>query len=291
MESDGHPVTVWARIPEEPRAVTLLLHGRTWSSRPDFDLHVEGEASLSLMEALAEDGIAAYALDARGYGATPRDSTGWLTPERMAEDAANVLRWMAARHSGHPAPAVLGWSFGSTTAHLTAQRHPNLVSGVALYGYWKDPGTTLPVQEDPAAPPRAPTTEAAARSDFITDATISEAEVEAFVAVALEADPVRVDIRRVHEFSALGPDSLAVPTLILQGEHDPVAPPETQAALFPGLGTGHKAWVVLPGCDHAAHLEVCRPRFVRTRSLHSETGLPVRDRHGSCRTGNGCGPG
>lgn len=261
--SDGHPLTVWARIPAEPRAVALLLHGRTWSSLPDFDLHVEDEGSLSLMEALAERGIATYALDARGYGATARDSTGWLNPDRMAEDVARVLAWVAARHPQHPAPAVMGWSFGSTTAHLMAQRHPDLVSGVALYGYWKDPRTAIPLQEDPAQPPRSPTTEEAARSDFITPGTISDAAVASFVAAALEADPVRVDVRRMHEFNALAPDSLTVPTLILQGEFDPLAPAETQAALFAGLGTGHKAWVVLPGCDHAAHLEVCRPRFVQ----------------------------
>jgi pimeloyl-ACP methyl ester carboxylesterase len=137
---------------------------------------------------------------------------------------------------------------------------------VALYGYWKHPEQSLPVQDDPAEPPRSPTTEAAARSDFITEGTISERAVAAFVAAALEADPVRVDVRRMHEFNALAPDSLTVPTLILQGEFDPIAPTETQAALFLELGTGHKAWVVLPGCDHAAHLEVCGPRFVQALS-------------------------
>lgn len=262
VPSDGHAMAVWARIPDQPRAVALLLHGRTWSSLPDFDLQVEGE-SLSLMQALAAQGIATYALDARGYGATPRDDTGWLNPDRMAEDVANVLAWVAARHPEHRAPAVMGWSFGSTAAHLAAQRYPDRLSGVALYGYWKDPAVTLPVQDDAAEPARAPTTEEAARSDFITEGTISGAAVAAFVAAALEADPVRVDVRRQHEFNALAPDSLTVPTLILQGELDPIAPTETQAGLFLGLGTGHKAWVVLPGCDHAAHLEVCRPRFVQ----------------------------
>lgn len=261
VDSDGHAMAVWARLPAEPRAVVLLLHGRTWSSLPDFDLQVEGE-SLSLMAALADRGIATYALDARGYGATPRDETGWLTPDRMAADVANVLAWVAVRHPQHPAPAVMGWSFGSTAAHLAAQRHSDLLSGVALYGYWKDPAVTLPVGDDPAEPARAPTTEEAARSDFITEGTISATAVAAFVAAALEADPVRVDVRRQHEFNALAPDSLTVPTLILQGELDPIAPTGTQVGLFLGLGTGHKAWVVLPGCDHAAHLEVCKPRFV-----------------------------
>ena len=261
--SDEHPMTVWARIPEDPRAIVLLLHGRTWSSLPDFDLQVEGE-SLSLMEALAARGIAAYALDARGYGETPRDDTGWLNPDRMADDAEAVLEWLADRHPGHPAPAVMGWSYGSTVAHLTAQRYPERVSGVALFGYWKHPDVSNPTAADPMDPPRQATTEAGARSDFITEGSISDRAVDAFVAVALSADPVRVDIRRASEFNALSPDSLRVPTLILQGELDPIAPTAVQAAVFEGLGTSHKSWVVLPGCDHAAHMEVCMPRFVRT---------------------------
>ena len=265
VDSDGHPMAVWARIPEAPRAVILLLHGRTWSSLPDFDLQIEGE-ELSLMSALAAEGIATYALDARGYGETPRTEDGWLNPDRMAEDVHNVLLWITDRHPDHPAPAVMGWSFGSTTAHLFAQRWPEATSGVALFGYWKDPATEIEEAGDPTEPARSPTTAEAAASDFIVEGAISRRAVDAFVAAALEADPVRVDIRRVWEFNALSPDSLTVPTLVLQGEFDPIAPTETQDRLFTGLATGHRSWVVLPGCDHAAHLERCRSRFVRTLS-------------------------
>ena len=35
---DGHPFAVWSKTPAQPRAVMLLIHGRTWSTRPDFDL-------------------------------------------------------------------------------------------------------------------------------------------------------------------------------------------------------------------------------------------------------------
>ncbi len=265
VDSDGHPMAVWARIPEDPEAVVLLLHGRTWSSLPDFDLQVDGE-ELSLMSALADEGIATYALDARGYGETPRTDDGWLNPDRMAEDVHAVALWIAGRHPDAAAPAVMGWSFGSTTAHLFAQRWPEATSGVALYGYWKDPATDMSEEGDPAEPARSPTTAEAAASDFIVEGSISQRAIEAFVAAALEADPVRVDIRRGWEFNALSPDSLTVPTLILQGEFDPIAPAETQERLFTGLGTGHRSWVVLPGCDHAAHLERCRSRFVRTLS-------------------------
>src|SRR5207248_1219434 len=38
VQADGHPLAVWARIPMMPRRAVLLIHGRTWSARPAFDL-------------------------------------------------------------------------------------------------------------------------------------------------------------------------------------------------------------------------------------------------------------
>ena len=88
VDSDGHPMAVWSRRPPDPaRAAVLLVHGRTWSSRPDFDLQVPG-LRRSVMASLAAAGIAAYAVDLRGYSATPRDASGWLTPRRAAADVA-----------------------------------------------------------------------------------------------------------------------------------------------------------------------------------------------------------
>jgi pimeloyl-ACP methyl ester carboxylesterase len=213
------------------------------------------------MEYLASEGVAVYGLDARGYGGTPRDESGWLEPDRMAMDVREVLLWLRDRHPDASRPVVLGWSYGSAVAHLTAQRWPELVGGVALYGYFKDPAVDLPVSTDPSDPPREATTREGALSDFITPGTIGQVDVERFVEAALSADPVRVDIRSAHQLNALSPDSLGVPTLILQGELDPIAPTATQERLFQGLGTAHKEWVVLPGCDHAAHLELCKERF------------------------------
>src|SRR5881628_1386390 len=84
---DGFQLVLWRKTPPAPRRAVLLIHGRTWSGRPDFDLQVPGE-SRSFMDALVAQGYAAYAIDLRGYGATPRDATGFLTPERAAADVA-----------------------------------------------------------------------------------------------------------------------------------------------------------------------------------------------------------
>ena len=39
------------------------------------------------MMALNEHGYTAYAVDQRGYGSTPRDASGWLTPDRAAAES------------------------------------------------------------------------------------------------------------------------------------------------------------------------------------------------------------
>ena len=109
---------------------------------------------------------------------------------------------------------------------------------------------------------RAANTEAAARSDFITEGSITEEAVAAYVAASLVADPVRVDWRAMAQFDALDAERISIPTLVIHGVGDPIARQLWQAKLFTRMVVGERAWVVIPGADHAAHLE--RPvRFMR----------------------------
>ncbi len=151
---NGHTFAIWARVPPAPRYAILLLHGRTWSSLPDFDLQAPGP-NRSVLRSLAAKGFAAYALDQRGYGETPRDKTGWITPRQAAADASGILDWVAARHPSLPRPALLGWSLGAATAHLAAATSPARLSALILCGYAPDPGATIAPIKEPAKPPRA----------------------------------------------------------------------------------------------------------------------------------------
>jgi pimeloyl-ACP methyl ester carboxylesterase len=252
---DGFQLTMWRKAPAQPRRAVLLVHGRTWSGRPDFDLQVPGE-SRSFMDALVAQGYAAYAIDLRGYGATPRDATGFLTPERAAADVAAALRTIGGR------PVLFGWSRGSMVAHLAAQRTPELMSAVILFGYPVDPADKVPDHPDPATPARAPTTAKAAAEDFITPGAISQRAIDAYVKAALASDPVRTDWRHDTEWNALAPEAVHVPTLLIQAEHDPLARTDAQARLFTRLGTTDRQWVVIPGGDHAALLEDTAPRMI-----------------------------
>jgi pimeloyl-ACP methyl ester carboxylesterase len=252
---DGFQLTMWRKAPAQPRRAVLLIHGRTWSGRPDFDLQVPGEAR-SFMDALVAQGYAAYALDLRGYGATPRDATGFLTPTRAAADVAAALRLIGDR------PVLFGWSRGSMVSQLTSQRYPDTVGALVLFGYPGDPDRKVPEQPDPDAPARKPTTAEAAAEDFIAPGVISKRAIEAYVQAALAADPVRMDWRRDAEWNELAPEAVHVPVLLLQAELDPLAKTDAQARLFSRLGTVDRQWVVIPRGDHAALIEDTAPRLI-----------------------------
>jgi pimeloyl-ACP methyl ester carboxylesterase len=253
---DGHELRLWALSPvgerSEHRAI-VLVHGRTWSSLPDFALRVGDDTSLSLMHALASRGVAVYALDLRGYGGTARDASGWAEPDRCAEDLFAALEFVKQREGR--APDLLGWSFGSLVAQLTVQRHPEAARSLVLYGYPRDLDARTPVVDSGATPAKQPNTEAAARSDFITKDTIRPEAVDAYVKASLAADPVRVDWRATEQFEALDPAAIKVPTLVIYGVHDPIAKQLWQAKLFTRMTVTDRQWVVIPNADHAAHLE------------------------------------
>lgn len=272
VTADGHPIALWEKSANSAKEAILLVHGRTWSAVPDFDLQVEGE-DLSLMDGLVERGYAVYAVDLRGYGETPRDETEWFTPDRAAKDLASVLRWIDKQNDWSIKPHLFGWSMGSTNSQLTAQRYPELISSLTLFGYWFDSDQTIPADAPDHSLQKIVNTAEAAASDFIVPGSISQKAIDAYVKMALKADPIKVDWKNLDQYNELDPAKVTVPTLILQGEHDPIGPTDRQVKLYTRLGTAHKQWVTVPGGDHAAFMESPRSYFI-TELAAFLTGIP-----------------
>ena len=259
--ADGHPMALWEKSIAQPKGHILLHHGRTWSSIPDFDLQVSGE-DLSLMDGFNDMGYSVWAIDARGYGETPRDSSGWNTPDRAAQDLAIVLDWLLARNG--ETTHVWGWSYGSMVAQLTAQRYPGAMASVTLFGYPTDPDAEIPESNSQTEPAARPTTRAAAASDFIVPGSISQHAIDTYVAAAMKADPIRADWNQQHQWNALDGEALILPTLLLQAEFDPLADTDAHARFFAKIPNPNKQWVVLPGGDHAALLETPRAKLIKS---------------------------
>eukprot|EP00986_Skeletonema_menzelii_P005597 scaffold2084_cov155-Skeletonema_menzelii.AAC.18 len=183
LADDGHPLRLYSRSPTTDRSASvnnssssqtkrsiLLLHGRTWSSQPVFDLRTSDndEKQQSTLQSLAELGFHAYALDLRGFGETPRDEGGYTTPNRCVEDVKCAIDWIARRHDENydkygddgnnetlnaaessiamsTKPALLGWSQGALVAQMYAQKHgPATLSDLVLFGTIYDPRVIYP---------------------------------------------------------------------------------------------------------------------------------------------------
>ncbi len=259
--SSGHPIALWEKKTVNPKGYILFVHGRTWSGIPDFDLQVEGE-ELSLMDGMVENGYTTYAVDLRGYGATPRDSSEWLSPSVAVKDILTVLEWISEENEESKVH-LFGWSMGSTLSILTAQNSKSdHIASLALFGFWKDLDDIIPNDPNDIQLVKRVNTVAHAAGDFITPSSISQNAINTFVKVALESDPIRVDWRNTSEYNAIDPSRIAIPVIVLQGEHDPIAPTARQAKLFTRLKTADKSWVVISGGDHAAFLEKPREHFI-----------------------------
>ncbi|MCC1483686.1 alpha/beta hydrolase [Winogradskyella immobilis] len=262
VDSEGHPMALWEKKANNPKGIVLFIHGRTWSGVPDFDLQVEGE-DLSLMDGVIEQGYTTYALDLRGYGGTPRDSTEWNTPEKASNDILNVMKWISAQN-GNQKVHLFGWSNGSTLSLLAAQKNSEHMASLTLFGFWLDLDYTFQESPKDIQLKKLKTTAESAASDFIISGSISQNAIDTYVKMALESDPIKVDWKDEVIYNTLSPEQIEIPVLILQGEFDPIAPTDRQAKLFTRLKTGDKSWIVISGGDHAAFMETPRPHFINS---------------------------
>jgi acylglycerol lipase len=119
---DGLQLAYRSWLPEGPlRAVALALHGMNDSRDawevpgPDF----------------AAAGIAVFAPDQRGFGATP-DRGRWAGAAAMTDDAAAMLQQISSAHPGVRVVAI-GESMGAAVLmRLAATEPPRAVSGYVL---------------------------------------------------------------------------------------------------------------------------------------------------------------
>ena len=304
---DGHPLATYTIDGDESglehRTPVLLLHGRTWSSIPVY--HLVGRTdpggsneSRSLLEALYGTGkIQPYAMDFRGFGGTPRDESGYVRPLQCVSDALSVINWIDERHrpaSGSDCtrrPSLLGWSHGAIIAQILAQRHPESLFKLVLYGSMYSPNVKYaippPLNTDvhdancghtdhddfPLAELAARNNADGAMEDFTMSSGVSSANeagsifpplsAKLFAQTALISDPIKVRWRDLHQLNECHPSLVQVPSMVVAGDSDPYAPIATQSELFTNLARGaDRTWCIVSNSDHAVHLSDERCRFV-----------------------------
>ncbi len=238
--------------------VAILVHGATWSGRPDFDLQIR---DYSLMDHLARHGYDVWAIDIHGYGLSDETDEDWSDTASATLDLEAAVEYVCQlREVSHV--KVLGWSWGTQIAGLYAARRPERIARLVLYGTvwrgmpeWKN--TPLPDTQY-----RINTAESA-RNGFI-DGQFEPDVLEAYVQAALQADPrspngTVIDV--ATKLPLLDPEAIRVPTLVIRPEQDFVSTPEEMLEFFGRLKSADKSYVVLPDGGHAILLEKGHRRF------------------------------
>jgi pimeloyl-ACP methyl ester carboxylesterase len=238
--------------------IVLLVHGATWSGRPDFDLQIR---DYSLMDFLARNGYDAWSIDIHGYGRSEKTDKDWSDTASAAKDIGAAVEYIT-KLRGVEKISILGWSWGTQTSGLYTMGHPERVKKLILYAMaWKgnSAGRNRPIPKEQYRI----NDEAAARSDFIPGQFEADV-VERYVKDALAADPrspngVRVDMP--HKAPILFPERIKVPTLIIWPEKDFLATEPETLEFFSKLGTSYKSFVSLPDGGHAIMLEKGYKKF------------------------------
>ncbi len=196
------------------------------------------------------------AIDLRGHGDSPGSGEDVHTMERFADDVAAVVRTLA------DGPAdVVSLSMGGYVAFALWARHPQLARSLVL-------ANTRAVADSPearAGRDAAVTTVLGKGRAAIADGMLprllgasSDPLLAARVRTMIEDAPIETivaDLRGLRDRADRTPllPSIAVPTLVVAGDHDaiaPVAESEAMAKAIPGA-----QFAVFAGCAHLVPME------------------------------------
>ena len=273
--------------------VVLFVHGAGTPAEVSFDVPY---ADYSWMAYLAEAGLDTFSMDTTGYGPSTRppamDDPCNLRPAQQAElgescpptyerqlttiasdwdDVAAVVEYVRTlRHVDKI--NLVGWSLGGLRAGGFAAAHPDLVDSLVLLApavYAAD-GRGEPPADVPA-PGVAFSIQSRAAFDANWNRQVGCADqyapdtANAVWTSMLESDPVGATwgpgVRRAPLVTTWGWNTSRVaswhaPTLLVSGEHDMQANPQSVRQLYNDLGTNHKVFVDLACSSHNAVWEM-----------------------------------
>ena len=285
------------RPPEQPVGAAdraaLFVHGATFASGL-WDIQVPGrKGRTSFLDAAAAAGLAAYALDIRGYGrssapALETSSVPYARAEAAVRDIDRVADFIRARE-GLARICLVGGSWGTITGGLYATTlGRGKLERLVLYApIFAEPNTDwLAMIADPADPARPSpalgpcrwVTEADARDRWdaeiaFEDKTLwrDEACFRALLDDAFEADPrtrehdppafrapngTLLDLFEAFSRRPLyDPAKIAIPTLLIRGDADPTSTRSDATGLFDRLASPVKRYVEIGNGAHFVSAE------------------------------------
>lgn len=241
----GVPIFYRGLIPENPRAVLVIVHGVAEHSG----------RYIHLMNDMARRGFASFAIDQRGLGQSGGFRGHVDRFEDLTEDVASLVTVARSDFPGLPV-FLVGHSMGGLVVLLTGIRYPNGLSGVVASG----PALALQVHVPAWKKALARVVGALAPRFSMDNGIPCEAlSHDPEVVESYRNDPMRYPkltarfylefVRAMGEASALA-GQMHLPILIMQGGADCVVKPEASRAFADQAGSADKRFIMYDGLFH-----------------------------------------
>jgi len=248
--------------PKRAKGIVLFVHGSSMASQPTFDLKVPGRADSSVMDWFARQGYDTWCVDMEGYGRSTKNRPNNADISQGADDCHAAARYIRSLRGAKPL-LVYGISSGALRAALFAQRHPEMVSRLALDAMvWTGEGSPTLEQRRKRLPEflaknRRPIDRAFVHSIFNRDhpGTAEERVIDAFADQILALDdsmPTGTYVDMCAKLPVVDPEKIAVPTMIMRGQWDGIASFEDLTEFFKRLPNPDKQFTVMAGISHAS---------------------------------------
>src|ERR1044071_1040487 len=125
---------LWNKCAVDPTSTVgtiLFVHGSSMASQPTFDLQVPGRNDSSAMDVFARHGYDTWCVDMEGYGRSTKTRDNNAPISFGADDCFAAAAYIQKLRGKRPL-LVYGISSGALRAALFAERHPDMVSRLAL---------------------------------------------------------------------------------------------------------------------------------------------------------------
>src|SRR5262244_651172 len=248
--------------PAQTRGTILFVHGSSMASQPTFDLQVPGRNEFSAMDFFAARGFDTWCVDMEGYGRSTKTRDNNAPIAYGADDCFAAATYIQKLRGKRPF-LVYGISSGALRAALFAERHPEMVSRLALDAMvWTGEGSPTLADRRKKLPEfraknRRPIDRKFVRSIFNRDhpGTAEDKVIEAFADHILMLDdsvPTGTYVDMCSKLPVCDPEKITVPTLVMRGQWDGIASFEDLLAFFAKLPNPDKHFAVMPGISHAS---------------------------------------
>ena len=288
---DGTRIRRWRRGPADAPEAVVFVHGATYGGRAAFD-----PGGFSWLDAVAEGGRAAYAIDARGYGDSerppeleePARANGPVV--RASTAAPDVAAALEHLHDAHDALHLVGYSWGTIVAGVALVECGVAVDSLAQYApVFRPPETHRDRfdEEGQTTAYRRVTREDARRrwADQRPDDDVPDEAFAAFWDALLDSGQrvgddeivapsgTLVDLRAAIDAAPYDPGTIDVPTLVVRGSLDTASTRGDALGLFDAVGAADATYVEVAGGTHFMQFEPnCEVLYEVVRGFHDRVG-------------------